>query len=81
MVYLKPLYSRVDRLAQRQSSQFSTKAQQEHVKLLFFELSYNFIKKIRTEIYIELILYNDIRVDPRSKGGHLKILLVDFKSM
>ena len=33
MVYLKPRYSRLDRLALRQSSQLSTEAQQEHVKI------------------------------------------------
>ena len=51
MVYLKPLYSRLDRLAQRQSSPFSTVAQQEHVKILFFKTSYIFIKNIGTEKY------------------------------
>ena len=43
MVYLKPLYSRLHRLAYCQSSQFSTEAQQEHVKILFFKMSYIFI--------------------------------------
>ena len=38
MVYLKPLYSRLDRLALRQSSQLSTKAQQEPVKILYFKM-------------------------------------------
>ena len=47
MVYLKPLYSRLDRLARRQSSQFSTEAQQEHVKMLFFKMLYFFIKKVQ----------------------------------
>ena len=45
MVYLKPLYSRLDRLAQSQSSPFSTEAQQDHVKILIFKMSYIFIKK------------------------------------
>ena len=44
MVYLKPLYSRLDRLAQRQSSQLSTEAQQEHVKILFFKMLYIFFE-------------------------------------
>ena len=35
MVYLKPLYSRLNRLALHKSSQFSMEAQQEHVKILF----------------------------------------------
>ena len=47
MVYLKPLYSRLNRLVKRQSSQLSTEAQQEHIKMLFFKISYNFIKKVR----------------------------------
>ena len=47
MVYLKPLYSRLDRLALRQSSQLSTEAQQEHVKILFFKMLYIFIKKVQ----------------------------------
>ena len=47
MVYLKPLYSILDRLAQRQSSPFSTEAQQEHVKTLIFKMSNLFIKKDR----------------------------------
>ena len=32
MVYLEPLLSRLDRLAQRQSSPFTVEAQQEYVK-------------------------------------------------
>ena len=40
MVYLKPLYSRLD----RQRSQYSTGAQQEHVKISFFKLSNIYIK-------------------------------------
>ena len=47
MVYLKPLYSRLDRLALRQSSQLSTEAQREHVKILFFKMLYIFIKKVQ----------------------------------
>ena len=47
MVDLKPLYSRLERLAQRQSSLFYGEAQQEHVKILFFKLSYILIKKDR----------------------------------
>ena len=47
MVYLKPLYSRLYRLAQRQSSPFSTEAQQKYVKILIFKMSYIFIKKDR----------------------------------
>ena len=43
MVYLKP-NSRLDRLAQRQNRPFSTEAQQEHVKLLFFKIAYIFIQ-------------------------------------
>ena len=45
MVYPKPLYSRLDRLAQRQSSPFSTEAQQEHVKISFFKIVIYFFKK------------------------------------
>ena len=45
MVYLKPLYSRLDRLALRQSSQLSMEAQQEHVKNFIFKMSYIFITK------------------------------------
>ena len=45
MVYLKPLYNRLDQLAKRQSSQLSMEAQQEHVKILFFKMLYIFIKK------------------------------------
>ena len=33
MAYLKTLYSNLDRLALRQSSQLSTEAVQEHVKI------------------------------------------------
>ena len=47
MVNLKPLYSRLDRLALRQSSQISTEAQQEHVKMLFFKMLDIFIKKVQ----------------------------------
>ena len=47
MVYLKQLYSRLDQLALRQSSQLSTEAQQEHAKILFFKLLYIFIKKVQ----------------------------------
>ena len=47
MVYLKPLYSRLGRLALRQSSQISTEAKQEHVKILFFKMLYIFIKKVQ----------------------------------
>ena len=51
MVYLKPLYSRLDRLAQRQSSPFLTEAQQENVRTLIFKMSYILSKKIGTEKY------------------------------
>ena len=37
----------LDRLAQRQSIPLSTEAQQEHVNILFFKISYIFIKKDR----------------------------------
>ena len=47
VVYLKPLYSRLDRLALRQSSQLSTEAQQEHVKIIFLKMLYIFIKKFQ----------------------------------
>ena len=47
MVYLKPLYSRLDRLAKRQGRQLSTEPQQEHVKILFFKILYVFIKKVQ----------------------------------
>ena len=47
MVYLKPLYSRLDRLAYCQSSKLSTEAQQEHVQILFFKMLYVFIKKVQ----------------------------------
>ena len=46
MVYPKPLYSRLDRLAQRQSSPFSTEAQQEHVIMSFFKIVIYFFKRI-----------------------------------
>ena len=46
MVYLKPLYSRLDRLAQCQSSPFSTEAQQEHLKVSFFQNVIYFYQKI-----------------------------------
>ena len=45
MVYLKRLYSRLDRLAIRQSSQLSTEAQQEHVKKFNFQNVIYFYKK------------------------------------
>ena len=51
MVYLKPLYSRLGRLAQRHSSPFPMEAQQEHVKILIFKMSYILSKKIGTEKY------------------------------
>ena len=52
MVYLKPLYSRLDLLAQRQNSPFSTEAQQEHMKILIFKnVIYFLSKKIGTEKY------------------------------
>ena len=59
MVYLNPLYSRLDRLAQRQSNLFSTGAQQEHVNILFFKISYIFFKKkkIGTGKYWTDIIY------------------------
>ena len=47
MVYLKPLYSRLDRLALRQSIQLSTEAQQEHIEKLFYKMLYLFIKKVQ----------------------------------
>ena len=56
MVYLNPLYSRLDRLALRQSRQLSTEAQQEHVKILFFKMLYIFIKKFRIEKVLSLYL-------------------------
>ena len=65
MVYLKPLFSRLDRLSQRKSSPFSTEAHQEHVKMLIFKMSYILSKKIGT-------------VDPRSSGGHLRVMLIYF---
>ena len=45
MVYLKPLNSRLDRLALHQSSQLFTEAQQEHVKILFFKMIYILYQK------------------------------------
>ena len=57
MVYLKQLYNRLDRLAQRQRSPFSTVAQEECVKLLFFNKSYIFIKKDRTEKHWDCIIH------------------------
>ena len=77
MVYLKPLYRRLNRLAQRQSSAFSMEAQQEHVKILIFKISYIFIKKIGIEKYWVYIIVI-IRVYVRSSGGQFKILLIDF---
>ena len=46
MVYLKSLHSTLYRLAKRQSSQLFMEAQQEHVKILFFKMSYSFIQNI-----------------------------------
>ena len=51
MVYLKPLYSRLD----HQRSQFYTEAQQEHVKISFFKMSYFNRKESGLKI---LSLYN-----------------------
>ena len=51
VMYLKLLYNRLDRLAQHQSSPFSTEIQQEHVKILFFKMTCIFIKRIGTEKY------------------------------
>ena len=61
MMHLKPLYSRLDRHAQRQSSPLSAEAKQEHVKLLFIQISCIFIKKkIRAEklglIFLRLLM-------------------------
>ena len=47
MVYLKLLYRGLGRLALRQSSQLSTEAQQENVKIIFFIMLYIFIKKVQ----------------------------------
>ena len=47
MLYLKPLFSRLDQLGSRQSSQLSTEAQQEQVKILIFKMLYIFIKKVQ----------------------------------
>ena len=77
MVYLKPLYSRLDRLAQRQGSSFSMEAQQEHVKKYLSKCQL-FFKKRSGLKNVWLIYYTDIHVDPRSSGGHLRILLVYF---
>ena len=78
MVYLKPLYSRLDRLAQRQSSPFSTEAQQEHVKFYFSKSRIFIKKKIGTENYRDYIIHRRL-CRPRSSGGHLRILLIDLK--
>ena len=50
MVYLKPLYSRLNRLAQCQSSPFSTEA---HVKILLY-LIYLYIKKDQDKTILSL---------------------------
>ena len=78
MVYLKLLYSRLNRLAQCQTSPFSMEAQQEHMKILFFKISYIFYQNRSGLKNIGLIEYTDICVDPRSSGGYLRILLIDF---
>ena len=70
MVDLKPLYSRLERLAQRQSSLFYGEAQQEHVKILFFKLSYILIKKrsglkyigFGLNIFIHISIYSNIQI-------------------
>ena len=49
MMYLKHLFSRFDRLAQRHSSPFSTEAQQEDVKIKFSKCHIFVSKKIGTE--------------------------------
>ena len=52
MVYLKQLYSRLGRLALRQSSPFSTGAKPEHAKISFFiNVIYFYQKKTRNEKY------------------------------
>ena len=80
MVYLKLLYSRLDRLAQCQSSPFSMEAQQEHVKMTFFQNVICFYQKISGLKNIGFIQYTDICVDPRSSGGHFSYCLLIFKA-
>ena len=38
MVWLKPLYSRLDGMAQHQSTHFSAEAQQEHQKMSYISI-------------------------------------------
>ena len=57
MVYLKPLYSSLDRLAQRQGSPFSTEAQHVNVKILFSICHIFLSKKIGTEKYWVYIVH------------------------
>ena len=45
IMYLKPLYKRLGRLAQRQSWPLFTEAQQEHVNIIFQNLLYFYKKK------------------------------------
>ena len=80
-MHLKPLYSRLDRLAQRQGSPFSTEAQQEHVKIIIFKMSYILSKKRSGLKNIGLIYYTDFGVDHCFSGDNLKIMLIDFYSM
>ena len=52
MVYLKSLYSRLDRIALRHSRRFSTEARSVHVKLLCRKISNNCVSKYRNEQYL-----------------------------
>ena len=45
MVYLKPLYRTIDRLAKRQSSTISTEAHQGHVKICVCKMRCIFLRK------------------------------------
>ena len=56
MVYLKSLYRRLDRLAQRQSSSFSTEAQKEHCKF-YFQNVICFDQEDQTENYWVYIIH------------------------
>ena len=67
MVYLKPLYSRLDWPALRQSVQLSTEAKQQHVKILFYKMSNIFIIQIQ-ECKL-LSIFNKIAFTQTPKQG------------
>ena len=71
MVYLKPLYSRLDRLAQQQSSPFSTEAQQEHLKIFIFKVSYIFYqKRLGPKMFADFNTRNKLLTQKLLKQGY-----------